>query len=39
MIISTDETEDDMFISQYIDEINLLSGDYIEYDELEDDDE
>jgi hypothetical protein len=28
-----------MFISQYIDEINLLSGDYIEYDELEDDDE
>ena len=30
---------DKLFVSQLIDEINLLSGDYIDYNELEDDEE
>lgn len=37
MWMTTDETQEDMFASQIIDEINLLSGDYIDFDELEDD--
>ena len=38
MILTTDEDPQDVFASQIIDEINTLSGDYIEYDDLEDDD-
>ena len=36
--MSTDEDPQYTFASQFIDEINLLSGDYIEYDEEDDDD-
>ena len=39
LLITTDEDPEDIFISQFIDEINLLSGDYIDYDELEEDDD
>ena len=39
LLMTTDETQEDMFASQIIDEINLLSGDYIDYDELEDDED
>lgn len=39
LLMTTDETDQDLFASQIIEEINLLSGDYIDYDELEDDDE
>lgn len=37
--INTDESSQDVFSSQMIDEINLLSGDYIEYPTKEEDDE
>ena len=39
LLMSTDENPNDAFVSQLIDEINLLSGDYIDYGELEDDDD
>ena len=38
MLVVTNEDPQDIVASQMIDEINLLSGDYIEYDDLEDDD-
>ncbi len=38
MILTNDEDPQAVYDSQIIDEINLLSGDFIEYDSMEDDD-
>ena len=37
LVISSDANPEDVFASQIIDEINLLSGDYVEYGEDDDD--